>query len=223
MGKTKVLVVSGDKHYRGQLILALEEDFKLFEAEDRNTAIQYLEKEKGPDVILMELFLPPRPDYPDEGFTVLKKFKEIAPEVKVVVVTTIDRRDIIDKTRELGVDDYIVKPFSVEHLKNSIKKATSESIPKGIEKRRYRRDKDGTPMGIEKRRYRRVPCEVPISYSLLEGEFPVSGKSITVNMSSGGVMFPVDQVISKKQLIHLALALPIPPAINATGGGEMDK
>jgi len=108
--------VDGDKHYRKQLIWALEEDFKLFEAEDRDTAIQYLEKEKRPDVILTELFFSPRPDYLDEGLTVLNKFKETASEVKTIVVTTIDRRDIIDKTRELGADDYIVKPLKKKVL-----------------------------------------------------------------------------------------------------------
>ena len=131
MEKPKILVIDGDKHFRRQIIWALEEDFQLLEAKDRDTAIQFLEKEKKPDVILMELFLPPGPDYLDEGFTVLNKFKENVPEVKVIVVTTIDTRDIVDKTRELGADGYIIKPFSVQHLKNSIKKV----ILKGVERR----------------------------------------------------------------------------------------
>ena len=73
MVKPKVLLVDADEFYREQLMHALQEDFELFEAENRKTALQYLEKEKRPDIILMDLYLPPRLDYIEEGLALLQK------------------------------------------------------------------------------------------------------------------------------------------------------
>jgi CheY-like chemotaxis protein len=217
MGKPKILLIDGNEHFRKQIIWALEGDFEFLEAKDRNTAIQYIGNKKRPDAILTELFLPPRSDYLDEGFSLLKEFKENAPDVKIIVVTTIDREDIIEKTRELGADDYIVKPFTVEHLKNSIQKLTAGSIAKGIERRRYWRGEDGHQTDIERRRYWRVPREVSISYRLVDGKFPVSWISRTTNMSSGGLSLSVGRFISEGKSIDLVLDLPISPSIKATG------
>ncbi len=217
MGKPKILLIDGNEHFRKQIIWALEGDFEFLEAKDRNTAIRCLEDKKRPDVILTELFLPPRSDYLDEGLTVLKEFKENVPDIKIIVVTTIDREDIIDKTRELGADDYIVKPFTVEQLRNSIQKLTAGSIAKGIERRRYWRGEDGDQADIERRRYWRVPKEVSVSYGLVDGHFPVSWISRTINMSSAGLSLSVARFIGEGKSLDLVLDLPISPSIKATG------
>lgn len=224
MEQPKVLVINGDKGFRKMLMLALEEDYRVFEAWDRNTAFEHL-KEEGPHVVLMELFVPPRSDYVDEGFTILKKIKETIPDVKIIVVTTIEDREIIAKTRELGADDYIVKPFKLEDLKRAVKEAISKPtppgvkpIPKGIERRKYWRDEHGRPMEIEGRRLWRVACGVPISYSLHQQKKKAkSRKSKTLNLSSGGVMFPISQPITPHNLLDIDLFLP-PSSFYHTSG-----
>lgn len=217
MEKPKILVVDGNEHFRKQIIWALEGDFEFLEATDRSTAVQHLKKGKRPDLVLTELFLPPRSDYLDEGFTVLKEFRENTPYMKIIVVTTIDREDVIDRTRELGADDYIVKPFTLEQLRNSIQKLSTVSIAKGIERRRYRRTEDGDHVDIERRRYWRVPIEVSISYSLIDSKFQVSWISRTINMSSGGVSLPIGRFISEGKSLDLVLDLPTSRSIKATG------
>lgn len=69
--------------------------------------------------------------------------------------------------------------------------------------------------GTERRRHWRVSCELPISYSLVDAEFPRGVVSRTVNMSSSGLMFPVSQLIAKERFLDLALALPTSPPISA--------
>jgi len=217
--KPKVLVINGDKGFSKMLMLALKEDYRIFETWDKDTTFEYLKKEERPDVVLTELFVPPRSDYVDEGFTILKKIKETIPEVKIIVVTTVEDKEIIAKTRKLGANGYIVKPFKVEDLKRAVKEAISkpalprvEPTPEGVERRKYWRDKDGRQMEIERRRFWRVPCEVPISYSLhgrkKKGNFGKSRKSKTLNISSGGVMFSTSHPITPHDLLDIDLFLP---------------
>ena len=205
MSKLKILVVEGERGLRSMMVLALQKYYEVSEAADRDDVLAYLGKEL--DVILMELFLPPRQSTLDEGFYVLKKFKERAPEIKIIIVTTATEKAVIDKAKELGADAYIKKPFEIETLKEVIEEV-SRSVPLGRERRKYWRDKEGKPVGIEKRRYWRVSCELPIHYSLLEGKPLLEQKTRTINISYGGVMFPVETPISSSSLLDMKLFLP---------------
>jgi len=225
MFKLKVLVVDADEFYREQLMIALQEDFELFEAENTETALRYLKENKRPDVILTDLYLPPRPAYIEEGLDLLQKCKEVAPEVKIIIVTANDRKKIIAKCRELGADDYIVKPFEVDDLKKAIYRLAHrpvapevEPILEGIERRKHWRGRDGRQVGVERRNFWRVKCEVPISYSFHEGERTFTRESKTINISVTGVMFPVGQPITTHSILHLQLSLQSRPlVIKATG------
>ena len=58
------------------------------------------------DVILLDLMLPGV-----SGIEVLKRVKELHPELKVVIVTAVDQQDIRDMARHFGAAAYITKPF----------------------------------------------------------------------------------------------------------------
>ena len=213
MFKPKVLLVDADEFYREQLMHALQEDFELFEAENRKTALQYLKKEKRLDVILMDLYLPPRLDYIEEGLALLQKCREAAPEVKIIIVTTDERKETIAKCRELWADDYLVKPFEVDDIKNAIGRLIpkpsppeAEPILEGKERRKRWRERDGRQVGHERRRHWRVKYEIPISYSLQEGELPITGKSKTINISTNGLMFPLDRAVTLHSVLDIELS-----------------
>lgn len=207
MSELRVLVVEGEKGLRSMMVLELQRHYEVFGAADREDALAYLEKTRRPDVIVTELFLPPRQNILDDGFYVLEKFKETVPETKVIIVTTVTEKEIVDKTKELGADAYIKKPFEMEDLKRTIEEI-SKFIPLGKERRRYWRNKSGKAVDTEKRRYWRVSCELPVHYSLLGGEFPVKGKSKTINISYGGVLFPVETPIPSDSLLGMEFFLP---------------
>lgn len=218
MENIRILIVDNDGDFRRQMIWTLkEEDYQLFEAKNRKNALKYLEREKRPSVMLLGLHLQPRLDFVDEGLKVLEVFKEKASEVKVIIVTANTEEETISRARQLGADEYIVKPFKISFLKNTIKKVISKPIPLGVERRRYWRDKDGKPVGIERRRYWRVECELPISYSLIKAKLPISGRSKTINISKDGVVFSVDQLITAHSLLDLELSLQAGPIVRALG------
>jgi DNA-binding response OmpR family regulator len=219
MLRAKVLVVDEDRYYREQLMYALEEDYSVFDAEDRKRALEYL-KEKMPDVVLTDLYLPPRPAYTTEGLALLKQFKEVAPKIKIIIVTAEERREIIGKCRELGADDFIPKPFEVRDLKNAIDRLVPEVIPQAIERRGYWRETDGRRLGPERRRYRRMEREFPISYSLQEDKPSVTGESKTINISATGLLFPAHQSITPHSLLDFRLSLE-PKPLTIDGIGEV--
>ena len=66
MDKPQLLVVDDDEAIRTQLKYALREDFTVFLAEDRRTALTTLESQR-PQLVSLDLGLPPAPDSAEEG------------------------------------------------------------------------------------------------------------------------------------------------------------
>lgn len=198
MRKARILVVDDDENLRKQIVWALRDNFELLEAHDRKTAFQYLKEKRRPHILLLDLHLPPKVPTTDEGFAILRKFKKVAPDIKIIIISANSQEETVTKTRQLGADDYITKPFHLESLKRAIKRAISKPIL----------------AGAERRKHWRVPYELPVTYSL--PSFPRSRKSKTINVSSGGVMFLVDHPITTDSAIDIRLSLPH-KAVKATG------
>jgi len=51
-----------------------------------------------------------------DGIEVLKKIKETEKDTIVIMVTAVKDDDVMQKAKELGADDYITKPLSLEYL-----------------------------------------------------------------------------------------------------------
>jgi len=57
------------------------------------------------------------------GIALLEKLKEMDSDMAVLVVTAVKDREIAIKAMKLGADDYIVKPFDLEEIVQSVKRA----------------------------------------------------------------------------------------------------
>ncbi|MGE5708473.1 MAG: response regulator [Bacteroidota bacterium] len=78
------------------------------EATDGKEAIELFATHK-PELVLLDLTMPVV-----GGLDVLQIIKRLEPATKVIVVSAIGRGEEVDKAIRLGVDDYLVKPFSKE-------------------------------------------------------------------------------------------------------------
>ena len=106
----KILIVEDEIRLREMVKEYLEnEDFEIFEAGDGVEAMEKF-KEFNPDLVLLDIMLPKI-----DGWSVLKELRKIS-ETPVVMMTA--RGEEYDKLFgfELGVDDYVVKPFSLKEL-----------------------------------------------------------------------------------------------------------
>ena len=104
--KTHTILVIDDESDMLQLLerILTSEGYRVILAADGNYVLTLI-RDTRPDLILLDIMMP-EPD----GFTVLDSIREYS-DVPVIMVTA--KRDIesLQKTLDLGADDYIKKPF----------------------------------------------------------------------------------------------------------------
>lgn len=74
--------------------------------------------EDRPDVMVLDLKMPGL-----HGVEVLRRTKEIAPEVEVIILTGHGTSEDMEQCMKLGAFAYMNKPVNIEELSASIKKA----------------------------------------------------------------------------------------------------
>ena len=107
---TFVLVVDDDPAMRRTLSINLRaRDYDVETAGDGRSALQIVD-ERMPDVVLLDLGLPDL-----DGIAVLTRLRSFT-QVPVIVVSARTESDDKVEALDLGADDFITKPFSIEEL-----------------------------------------------------------------------------------------------------------
>jgi two-component system, NtrC family, response regulator len=122
MRKTTLLVVEDDESIRTQLKYALRDEYALLFAGSRGEALAAL-REGPPDLISLDLGLPPSPDTAEEGLQALEEILRLAPGTKVMVVTGNGDRENALRAIRLGAFDYYAKPIELEEFKMILRRA----------------------------------------------------------------------------------------------------
>jgi len=120
--KPKLLIVEDDESIRTQMKWALAQDYELFLAEDRRSALDILVKEKPP-VLTLDLGLPPHPGEVKEGFLALTEILSLDRQVKVIVITGQAEKDHAMKAIGEGAYDFFFKPIQIDELKVVLSRA----------------------------------------------------------------------------------------------------
>ena len=111
----KILIVDDEEKIRNVIKeYCLVENFEVEEKEDGKSALEALEKEKF-DILVLDIMMPKM-----DGFALLEN---IPKEKRIPTIILSARGDEYDKLQgfELGIDDYITKPFSPKELIARIK------------------------------------------------------------------------------------------------------
>ena len=117
----KLLIVEDDPGLLSQLKWCFE-DYDVFAAEDRESAIAELRRHE-PTVVLQDLGLPPQPEGVDEGFATLAETLKLAPHTKVIVVTGNGDQENALKAIGQGAYDFYEKPVDTDTLKLLVDRA----------------------------------------------------------------------------------------------------
>src|SRR5437868_3400124 len=85
-GLPKILVADDDEQIVKQIEWALSEEYAVYPASDRVTALETMQREDIP-VALLDLGLPPSPREATEGLRALEELIAKNPNVKVIIVS----------------------------------------------------------------------------------------------------------------------------------------
>lgn len=119
--KRKLLIVEDDPGLQSQMRWCFE-DTDVFVASDRDSALSILRREE-PQVITLDLGLPPDPGGSTEGFQALEDILRLAPNTKVIVVTGREEKENAVKAVGLGACDFFQKPLDADILSFIVSRA----------------------------------------------------------------------------------------------------
>ncbi|WLQ16841.1 PEP-CTERM-box response regulator transcription factor [Hahella aquimaris] len=144
--KKKLLIVEDDPGLQSQMRWCFE-DTEVFVADDRESALSHLRRVE-PQVVTLDLGLPPDPGGASEGFALLQEILTLAPMTKIIVVTGREERENAVKAIGMGASDFYQKPldadilsfvvnrafrlYELEHENRELQQSKSTSRLKGI-------------------------------------------------------------------------------------------
>ncbi len=120
-GKPKLLIVEDDLGLQKQLKWSYE-DFHVFCAATRDEAMAILRAEE-PDVVTLDLGLPPDPDGVTEGFKTLDEILKVKPDTKVIVASGHGARESALRAISAGAWDFYQKPVDIVELNVIVRRA----------------------------------------------------------------------------------------------------
>lgn len=90
-------------------------DYEVLQATSGKAGVELVKKE-SPALVLLDIKL----GWGKDGIQVLKEIKKISPNTKVIMMTSVDDKKVIDEAFKLGAEDYITKPFSLNYLEKVV-------------------------------------------------------------------------------------------------------
>ncbi len=122
--KQTVLVVDDHEAIRKQLYWALEENYRVLQADSRNQALSMLETEPI-DVVLCDLRMPPVESDITEGLAILEFARKLNPLLPVIVITGDEDRETAIKVVQRGAYDLFHKPFNIDEVEIIVRRAAN--------------------------------------------------------------------------------------------------
>ncbi len=119
MTPVRLMVVDDHTLFRRGLVALLTQDDRfavLHEAADAGEALRCVQRDR-PDLILLDNHLPGV-----RGVDAIAGFKEVAPQVKILMLTVSENEQDLSAALKAGADGYLLKTINAEDLSDSILK-----------------------------------------------------------------------------------------------------
>lgn len=113
----RILVIEDTREIRENISEVLRlEGFQVFQAEDGESGIQ-MALDHDVDLILCDIMMPGM-----DGYEVLKSIKKVKGHIypPFIFISALEQRRNIREGMELGADDYLIKPFTIEELLKAV-------------------------------------------------------------------------------------------------------
>lgn len=113
--KKRLLIVEDDPGLQSQMRWCFDPTIEVEAAEDRETAINILRR-FDPQVVTLDLGLPPDPGGASEGFSLLEELLHLSPNLKIIVVTGREDKENAVAAIGRGASDFYQKPLDADIL-----------------------------------------------------------------------------------------------------------
>ena len=131
MGIGKILVIDDDVAINELIKVNLElKGYDVLQSYDGTTGFA-VAKQESPDLIVLDVMMPEV-----DGYTVAQRIRQCEPikETPILMLTALSQLNDKVKGFDIGVDDYLVKPFEMEELQVRVRALLKRSnkIPESI-------------------------------------------------------------------------------------------
>ncbi|HKY51004.1 MAG TPA: sigma-54 dependent transcriptional regulator, partial [Candidatus Limnocylindria bacterium] len=118
MAQKSILVADDDASIRSLLKqLLTDEGYSISEAATGTEVVSHV-GESSPDLVIMDVRMPEL-----DGIEALPKVKTASPRTSVLIMTAFGSSNAAIKAMELGAFDYITKPFELDKISHTVKRA----------------------------------------------------------------------------------------------------
>ncbi len=120
----KILVAEDQSLILQTIVLKLKkEGYEVIACEDGKQALKNYELHQ-PDVVITDVMLPFV-----SGLEIVEQIKKSGSKTITIVLSALGQEKAVEEAFDLGADDYIVKPFSLNELVLRIKKLCQQITP----------------------------------------------------------------------------------------------
>lgn len=116
MAAAHILLVDDDQRFRRELIEYLE-DYNIIQASSGEEALRLLAQPNEIDLVILDVMMPDL-----DGIHVLKRMKQMSPDLGIIILTGFSSKDIAIKALREHADDYVEKFHQSGQIKKSIEK-----------------------------------------------------------------------------------------------------
>ncbi len=168
-----ILLIEDDDLLRRLAAKALSKEFDVIVAQTGEEGLQYAQ-EIMPDLILCDICLPDM-----DGFEILRSLRnqELTRTLPLIFITALNDRAEMRRGMTLGADDYLVKPFSVQELLQSIR----ATLRKNAERRA---ELEEMMESLRKNIATSIPHELRTAINVIRGYADLMSESLDENSSS---------------------------------------
>lgn len=124
MDRSRVLVIDDEAGPRESLRMILKDTYNVTLAENPIQGLRLADQQR-PDVVFLDIKMPEM-----DGTEVLRRIKEIDPDIEVVMFTAFAAVDSAQLALRYGAIDYLTKPFSVKDIADVAERAACRRTDK---------------------------------------------------------------------------------------------
>src|SRR5690606_1059574 len=130
--KKKILLVEDEPNLAFNLQFNLQaEGYEVVPAVNGLIAVEKFKQDSSFDLIILDVMLPEL-----DGFGVAKEVRKIDDQIHILMLTAMGREEDRLKGFNIGVDDYITKPFHLKELLLRVKRMVKRAehfVPSDVE------------------------------------------------------------------------------------------